>query len=60
MGWEEVLVESNYSLVETAAFATTTTTTEPEFEILLQSWERILQRTLETQKAVSGFKDILK
>ena len=60
MGWEEVLAGSKHSLVETAAFAATATATEPEFEMLLQSWERILQRALETQKAVSGFKDILK
>ena len=60
MGWEEVLAGSKHSLVETAAFAATATTAEPEFEMLLQSWERILQRTLETLKAVSGFKDILK
>jgi hypothetical protein len=60
MGWEEVLAGSKHSLVATAVFATTATATEPEFERLLQSWERILQRTLETQKAVSGFKDILK
>jgi hypothetical protein len=60
MGWEEALAGSKHGLVETATFAATATATEPELEILFQSWERILQRGLETLKAVSGFKDILK
>ena len=51
---------SKHGLVRTAAFAATATATEPELKILLQSWQRILQRGLETLKAVSGFKDILK
>ena len=60
MGWEEAMAGSKHGLVRTAAFAATATATEPELKILLQSWQRILQRGLETLKAVSGFKDILK
>src|SRR5271156_1463625 len=60
MGWEEVLAGSKHDLETTAAFTATATATEPELERVLQSWERILQRSLTTLKAVSNYKDILK
>ena len=47
-GWEEVLAGSKHDLVTTAAFTATATATEPELERLIQSWERILQRSLDT------------
>lgn len=59
-GWEEVLAGSKHSLVKTAEFTATATADEPELERLLQSWERILQRSLGTLAAVSKYKDILK
>ena len=58
-GWEEVLAGSKHDLVTTAAFTATATATEPELERLIQSWERILQRSLDTLIAVSNYKDIL-
>ena len=60
MGWEEILAGSKHDLVTTAAFTATATATEPELERVLESWERILQRSLTTLAAVSNFKDILK
>ena len=57
---EEVLARSKYSLVETTMFTTTTTTTKPKLEQVLQSQERILQRSLTTLKVVGNYKDILK
>jgi hypothetical protein len=59
-GWEEVLAASKHDLMTTAAFADTAATTEPELEQVLQSWERILQRSLTTLAAVDNYKDILK
>ena len=59
-GWEEVLAGSKHDLVKTAEFTATATTTKPELQQVLQSWERILQRSLGTLKAVSNYKDILK
>jgi superfamily II DNA helicase RecQ len=59
-GWEEVLAASNHDLVATARFADIATATEPELEQVLQSWERILQRSLATLAAVDNYKDILK
>jgi superfamily II DNA helicase RecQ len=59
-GWEEVLAGSKHDLVKTAAFTSTATATEPELERVLQSWERILQRSLTTLAAVGNYKDILK
>jgi superfamily II DNA helicase RecQ len=58
--WEEVLAGSKHSLVKTAEFTATATADEPELECLLQSWERIVQRSLATLAAVSQYKDILK
>jgi hypothetical protein len=55
-----VLAGSKHNLVTTAAFTATATATEPELALLLQSWERILQRSLNTHTAVSNYKDILK
>jgi hypothetical protein len=59
-GWEEVLAGSKHDLVKTAEFTATAAATEPELEQVLQSWERILQRSLSTLIAVSNYKDILK
>ena len=59
-GWEEVLAGSKHSLVKTAEFTATATADEPELERVLQSWERIVQRSLATLAAVSQYKDILK
>ena len=59
-GWEEVLAGSKHSLVKTAEFTATATADEPELERLLQSWERIVQRSLATLAAISKYKDILK
>jgi len=59
-GWEEVLAGSKHDLETTAAFTATATATEPELALLLQSWERILQCSLNTHAAVSNYKDILK
>ena len=59
-GWEEVLAGSKHDLVTTAAFTATAAATEPELARLLQSWERILQQSLNTHTAVSNYKDILK
>ena len=59
-GWEEVLTASKHDLVTTAAFTATATATEPELARLIQSWERILQRSLATLAAISKYKDILK
>jgi len=59
-GWEEVLAGSKHDLETTAAFTATATATEPELALLLQSWERILQHSLNTHAAVSNYKDILK
>ena len=59
-GWEEVLAGSQYDLVTTAAFTATATATEPDLVRVLQSWERILQQSLNTHRAVSNYKDILK
>jgi hypothetical protein len=59
-GWEAVLSVSKYNLVTTAAFADTATATKPELERVLQSWERILQRSLATLAVVDNYKDILK
>lgn len=59
-GWEEVLAGSKHNLVTTAAFTATAATTEPELARLLQSWERILQQSLNTHTVVSNYKDILK
>jgi hypothetical protein len=59
-GWEEVLAASKHDLVTTAAFTATATATEPELARLIQSWERILQRSLATLAAISKYKDILK
>lgn len=59
-GWEEVLAGSKHGLVKTAEFTATATGTEPELERVVESWERILQRSLTTLIAVSNFKDILK
>jgi hypothetical protein len=39
-GWEKVLARSIHGLVKMAEFA------EPELEQILQSWERIFQRSL--------------
>jgi hypothetical protein len=41
-GWEAVLSASKHDLVTTTIFADTATTTKPELEQVLQSWERIL------------------
>jgi hypothetical protein len=51
---------SKHNLVTTAAFADAATTTEPELERVLQSWERILQRSLNILAVVDNYKDILK
>jgi hypothetical protein len=59
-GWEEVLAGSKHSLVKTAEFTAIATADEPELERVLQSWERIVQRSLATLAAVSQYKDILK
>lgn len=59
-GCEEVLAASKHNLVTTAAFADIATATEPELEQVLQSWERILQRSLTTLAAIDNYKDILK
>lgn len=59
-GWEEVLAGSRHNLETTAAFTATAAATEPELVRLLQSWERILQQSLNTHAAVSNYKDILK
>jgi hypothetical protein len=59
-GWEEVLAASKHDLVTTAAFTATAAATEPELARLLESWERILQYSLNTHAAVSNYKDILK
>ena len=59
-GWEEVLAASKHNLVKTAEFTATATAAEPELEQVLQSWERILQRSLGTLATVSNYKDILK
>jgi hypothetical protein len=59
-GWEEVLAGSKHDLVQTAAFAATATTTEPELVRITQSWQRILQRSLSTLAAIGNYKDILK
>jgi hypothetical protein len=55
-----VLARSKHDLETTAAFTATATATKPELERLLESWERILQWSLTTLKAVSNYKDILK
>jgi len=59
-GWEEVLAASKHDLVITTAFTATAAATEPELARLLESWERILQHSLNTHAAVSNYKDILK
>jgi len=59
-GWEEVLAASKHDLVTTAAFAATATATESELEQIVQSWQRILQRSLDTLAVVDNYKDILK
>jgi superfamily II DNA helicase RecQ len=59
-GWEEVIAGSKHDLATTAALTATATATEPELARLLQSWERILQRSLGTLAAVGNYKDILK
>jgi hypothetical protein len=59
-GWEEVLAGSKHDLVKTAEFTATAAATEPELERVVQIWELILQRSLNTLVAVSNFKDILK
>jgi hypothetical protein len=41
-------------------FTATVTATKPKLAPLLQSWERILQRSLNTYTVVSNYKDILK
>ena len=47
-------------MVKTTEFTATATADEPELERVLQSWERIVQRSLATLAAVSQYKDILK
>ena len=60
-GWEEVLAGSKHDLAATAVFAAAAAATGPEDEAqLVQSWERILQRSLATLAAVANYKDILK
>jgi superfamily II DNA helicase RecQ len=59
-GWEEVLAGSKHDLVTTVAFTATATADEPKLARLIQSWERILQRSLNTHATVSNYKDILK
>lgn len=60
MGWEKVLAGSKHDLVTTAEFTATATVDEPKLERILESWERILQRSLTTLAAVDKYKDILK
>jgi len=60
MGWEEVLAGLKHNLVTTAAFTSTATAAEPELGRVLESWERILQRSLGTLTAMGNYKDILK
>lgn len=57
--WEAVLANSKLDLVQTAAFAAAATATETELHRLLECWERILQRSLNTLVAVADYKDIL-
>ena len=59
-GWKEVLAGSKHDLVITAAFTATASVTEPELLCIMESWERIVQRSLITLAAVSNYKDIFK
>ena len=59
-GWEEVLAASKHDLATTTAFTATASATEPALTQAIQSWERILQRSLTTLMAVGNYKDILK
>lgn len=60
MGWEEVLAGSKHGLIETAAFAATATAEEAGLAIVMESWERLLLRSLGTLAALGDYKDVLK
>ena len=49
-----------HNLKAIAAFAATATITKLELALLLQSWECILQHSLNMHAAISNYKDILK
>lgn len=59
-GWEKVVAISKHDLVATAVFTNIAAAAKPELERVLQSWERILQHSLNMLAAVGNYKDILK
>lgn len=58
-GWNEVLLQSKHSIVKTHEFARVPDPEEPELVRLLEAWNRILNRCLDTL-ATTDHKDTLK
>jgi hypothetical protein len=57
--WERVLAESKLDLVATYELTTTATTAKPELQRVLEVWNIILDRCLETLESMN-YKDVLK
>jgi hypothetical protein len=57
--WNEVLLQSKHSIVKTHEFVRVPNLEEPELVRLLEVWNRILNRCLDTL-AVTNYKDTLK
>ena len=58
-GWNEVLLQSKHSIVKTHEFVRVPNLEEPELVRLLEAWNRILNRCLDTL-AATDHKDTLK